>query len=1263
VITRTWHAEDACGNQASCSQRITIADETPLSIVWPSDVSVPRRFVDDLKRVGQPIVTATPDSSYTVRHLDIPKPRGTCPDSIYRLWSVRDECGHGGSRGQTITILTDENAPPFVPKDSSASRDPSTYRVTVSWTAGDPDGDPVRYRVYTWSSNPSAARLAGQITTDEETAELVLSTSGFASYMRWRIEASDGCLQVESEEFLTVLSPVVVRRMSLVAGDTPWGTGPSLCHDGQGQVEFELSGGLPPYVWTLYQDGYEYLSGSELSPGDAVVPIDSPGEYVVSVTDSAGGVATKLLEIKPEVNGCGPYPPTQLATGINAGDPAFVSFWWEGGEPGGGVVNYEFTIVEIDSIGEPTSDPEQLITWQGGHGTVRLGALFLNHGSTYEWHVTATTENGLSASSLDVPPYKPATLEIEAANPGVSVELSMDFATVSPATASPLNLEVSNTGNCTASFEIEIRALQGDRDESIATVKTEDLRPGQAWQTTVAPLLPSWLQPGDSVVLRAEPRLSTESRQTLGDVVLLGLPQEPAEAVVHVDSLPIVTLLSPTNGKQNVATTGAELRWEAYDPDGDEMRFVVELSSDEAAEVARIEVPKGQQSYEIPRLEAGVWHTWTVHAYTGPEEPPAVYHDPAYPQPVWQPTKGSSDPWTFRTQEVDAVSLSDYLGSVPGASVYDLYKEHYVFSTLSAGQEAYYSTALGIMWLGNLDKLIMDTVTKGIHHIIVSVVLAYTHLEALGPLADAISASDFNHWYEVERPAVLRDSERLQILLEELQGLEKTPLDLPGRLFSFYPQLLGVYDPASRIIISLDEWAWHPSSSGSFDETKPLDYDEYVDPHNLTAPAPSATSHLWPGTLVWEYLYNRFPEIAAFADGFYASSPPVPDASASSLAFRSELGMKKAEEGAAVVDQEIQGLISIVGSAFGPNANLGSVRVASEQVLAGDECLVTVQVNNLSVTASEYFIHIQARAQNGEVVWTETKSLTGLGPRGASQDVEMHVGFGTSDVGRHSLDVTLWPSQRDRDAGSNRLDYVPLEDCIEVIGSTAPVECTGQKMQDPSGPGEEGILKLRLKNPASFSQDAAIELTWSNDRDRDPADTRLELLSVTLPPGSEAWYGIPFEAPSSVIPGETYYVLAVVGSQDTQPDGQTVRSVRVDIPPQPLRLVCDDESSRGGGAITLPANWWYEITWLLPDEYSSCGDNPFVEIMLYPGPTGSNHLVYAGDLCDLCEPDLCAWVLGYRYLPRGEYLAGLELWDSENKREILASYSWRLIAR
>src|ERR1043166_6221983 len=111
IITRTWTAEDNCGNRSTCTQTITIQDTTAPTLNTPANATVDCKASIAPSSTG--VATATDDCSgvKSVTYSDAITP-GTCAGSrlITRTWTAEDNCGNKSTGVQKITVQ-DTTAP------------------------------------------------------------------------------------------------------------------------------------------------------------------------------------------------------------------------------------------------------------------------------------------------------------------------------------------------------------------------------------------------------------------------------------------------------------------------------------------------------------------------------------------------------------------------------------------------------------------------------------------------------------------------------------------------------------------------------------------------------------------------------------------------------------------------------------------------------------------------------------------------------------------------------------------------------------------------------------------------------------------------------------------------------------------------------------------------------------------------------------------------------------------------------------------------
>src|SRR6185503_16988951 len=114
TITRTYTVADDCGNTTSCTQIITVNDDTDPSITCPGAVTV--QCSGNVPPAATTIAafvllggTASDncDTDLTLSHVDGPLTGGICGGTITRTYTVADDCGNTTSCTQIITVNDD----------------------------------------------------------------------------------------------------------------------------------------------------------------------------------------------------------------------------------------------------------------------------------------------------------------------------------------------------------------------------------------------------------------------------------------------------------------------------------------------------------------------------------------------------------------------------------------------------------------------------------------------------------------------------------------------------------------------------------------------------------------------------------------------------------------------------------------------------------------------------------------------------------------------------------------------------------------------------------------------------------------------------------------------------------------------------------------------------------------------------------------------------------------------------------------------------
>ena len=136
TITRMWVTVDACGNADTCTQVVTVTDDTApiFDQAAPDDVTVE---CDAIPSAATLTATDNCDTSPAVV-LSESSTAGTCPQEeiITRTWTASDACGNTSVVSQTITVV-DTTPPAFdqgCPADITVACDNVPAPVTLTAT-------------------------------------------------------------------------------------------------------------------------------------------------------------------------------------------------------------------------------------------------------------------------------------------------------------------------------------------------------------------------------------------------------------------------------------------------------------------------------------------------------------------------------------------------------------------------------------------------------------------------------------------------------------------------------------------------------------------------------------------------------------------------------------------------------------------------------------------------------------------------------------------------------------------------------------------------------------------------------------------------------------------------------------------------------------------------------------------------------------------------------------------------------------------------
>jgi len=143
TITRTWRAQDDCGNFSTCVQSITIDDSLAPAITCPPNITIQCTASTAPASTGTATATDNCDGTPTITFADVTA-GGMCPQeyTITRTWTATDDCGNSSTCSQLITI--DDSLPPvitFCPANitiaCTASTDPAINTALGNASASD----------------------------------------------------------------------------------------------------------------------------------------------------------------------------------------------------------------------------------------------------------------------------------------------------------------------------------------------------------------------------------------------------------------------------------------------------------------------------------------------------------------------------------------------------------------------------------------------------------------------------------------------------------------------------------------------------------------------------------------------------------------------------------------------------------------------------------------------------------------------------------------------------------------------------------------------------------------------------------------------------------------------------------------------------------------------------------------------------------------------------------------------------------------------
>jgi hypothetical protein len=113
-VTRTYRATDECGNSMTCTQIITVFDNTAPSITCPLNVTVQCASQVPVPNTGSVVTSDNCNGAATVTFVGDVISNQICSSrfTVTRTYQAADECGNTATCTQTITVF--DNTPPSI---------------------------------------------------------------------------------------------------------------------------------------------------------------------------------------------------------------------------------------------------------------------------------------------------------------------------------------------------------------------------------------------------------------------------------------------------------------------------------------------------------------------------------------------------------------------------------------------------------------------------------------------------------------------------------------------------------------------------------------------------------------------------------------------------------------------------------------------------------------------------------------------------------------------------------------------------------------------------------------------------------------------------------------------------------------------------------------------------------------------------------------------------------------------------------------------
>jgi len=317
---------------------------------------------------------------------------GTLAYETTYFWQIESEDSFGETATGPIWSFTTEpvpNAPPFTPSSPSPVDSATDVDLDedLSWTGGDPDGDPVTYDVYFDVISPPQKVQSNQTDTT-----YALATLDYDTIYYWKIISWD-------DQGATTAGPI--WSFTTRANQMPYEpSNPNPANSATGverDTALSWAGGDPDIGQTVTYEVYFDVVSPPTYVDTVSVETYDPGflDYettffwqIISYDDQGGSTPGPIWEFTTEVNQPPYVPSSPIPSDGAIGMPLTQDVSWTGEDPGGDTVTYD-VYFDVLSTPQKVSDNQSTTTYDPG---------ILAYNTTYFWQIIAWDEYGLSTS-------------------------------------------------------------------------------------------------------------------------------------------------------------------------------------------------------------------------------------------------------------------------------------------------------------------------------------------------------------------------------------------------------------------------------------------------------------------------------------------------------------------------------------------------------------------------------------------------------------------------------------------------------------------------------------------------------------------------------------------------------------------------------------------------------------------------------------------------------------------------------------------------